>query len=100
MCYLYKNSPKELREFKEFRTIFEKTMQKSAKSMRTCWIAHTVRAMETILVNYVIFMAHVDSVSQTDSQVLKQAEIEDLVKKWLQGKYTMHLKKRSLGGVL
>ena len=49
------------------------------------------RAMEIILANYSIFMAHIESLSQRDSQALKWAEIEGLCKKWLQGKYSMHL---------
>ena len=47
--------------------------------------------MEIILANYGIFMAYVESLSQTDSQALKWAEIEGLAKKWLQGKYLTHL---------
>ena len=48
-------------------------------------------SMEIILANYGIFMAHIESLSKTDSQSLKQAEIEGLAKKWLQGKYPIHL---------
>ena len=47
--------------------------------------------MEIILANYDIFLAHVESLSQTDSQALKRAEIEGLAKNWLPGKYPMHL---------
>ena len=89
--YLYKNSPKRLRELKEFGRIFEKTVQKPSKSTGTRWISHKVRAMEIVLASYDIFMAHVESLSQTDSQALKRAEIEGLAKKWLQGKYPMNL---------
>ena len=46
--------------------------------------------MEINLANCIIFMAHIEYLSQTDSQALKRAEIEGLAKKWLQGKY-MHL---------
>ena len=79
--YLYKNSPRRLHELKEFGRIFEKTVQKPSKSME----------MEIILANDGIFMAHIESLSQTVSQALKRAEIETLAKKWLQGKYPMHL---------
>ena len=47
--------------------------------------------MEITLANYSNFMAHIESLSQTDSQAEKQAEFEGLAKKWLQGKYPMHL---------
>ena len=36
-------------------------------------------------------MTHIESLSQTDSQALKRAEIEGLPKIWLQRKYPMHL---------
>ena len=36
--------------------------------------------MEIVLASYDIFMAHVESLSQTDSQALKRAEIEGLAK--------------------
>ena len=88
--YLYKNSPKRLRELREIGSIFEKTGQKPSKSIGTRWIAHKVRAMEIILANYDSFGAHIECLSQTDSQALKQAEIEGLAKKWLQGKYSMN----------
>ena len=88
--YFYKNNPKRPRELKELGRIFEKTVQNPSKSTKTPWIAHKVRAMEIILASHWIFMAHICSLSQTDSQALKRAEIEGLAKKWLQGKY-MHL---------
>ena len=58
-------------------------MQKPSKSAGIRWIAHKVKAMGIILANYSIFMAHIESLSQTDSQALKRAEIEGLAKKWL-----------------
>ena len=73
--YLYRNSPKRLPEFKEFGSIYEKSVQKPSKSTGSRWIAYKVRAMEIILANYGIFMDHIEALSQTDSQVLKRAEI-------------------------
>ena len=61
--YLYKTNPEI--KFKEFGSIFEKTVQKPSKSTGTCWLAHKVRTMEIILTNYGIFMAHIKSLSQT-----------------------------------
>ena len=56
-------------------------------------MAHKVRAMEIIQLPITAFLWLKLSLSQTDSQALKQAEIEGLAKKWLQGKYPMHLAK-------
>ena len=64
--YLHKNSPKRVHELKEFARIFKKIMQKPSKSTGTCWIEHRVRAMEIIFANYGIFVAHTESLSQTD----------------------------------
>ena len=61
--YLYQTNPET--KFKEFGSIFEKTVQKPSKSTGTCWLAQKVRTMEIILTNYGIFMAHIKSLSQT-----------------------------------
>ena len=61
--YLYKTNPET--KFKEFGSIFEKTVQKPSKSTGTCWLAQKVRTMEIILTNCGIFMAHIKSLSQT-----------------------------------
>ena len=37
--YLYKTNPEI--KFKEFGSIFEKTVQKPSKSTGTCWLAHS-----------------------------------------------------------
>ena len=66
-------------------------LQKPSKSTGMRWIAHKVRSMEIIVANCSIFMTHIESLSQTDSEALKPAEIEGLAKKWFQGKYLMHL---------
>ena len=74
--YLYKNSPKRLRELREIGSIFEKTGQKPSKSIGTRWIAHKVRAMEIILANYDSFGAHIECLSQTDSQALNKLKLK------------------------
>ena len=57
----------------------------------TRWIAHKVRAMEIVLSNYGIFITHLESLSQTDSQDLKRAEFFGFSKRWVQAKYPIHL---------
>ena len=76
---------------KKFGNIFEKTVQKPSKLTGTHWIAHKVKGMEIVLANCSICMTHIESLSQTDSQALKQAEIEGLPKISLQRKYLMDL---------
>ena len=53
-----------------FGDIYDKVVPKPSKASGTRWIAHKVRAMEIVLSNYGIFITHLESLSQTDSQVL------------------------------
>ena len=55
------------------------------------WIAHKVRSLEIILANYGVFLTHLESLAQTDSQALKRAELVGFAKKWAQAKYPIHL---------
>ena len=71
--------------------MFEKSVPKPAKVGGTRWIAHKVRAMAVVLQNYGVFISHLESLAQTDSQSLKKAEIEGFVKKWQYAKFPLHL---------
>ena len=74
-----------------FREIYEKVVPKPAKASGTCWIAHKVNAMQIVLSNYGVFMAHLESLAQTDSQALKHNKLVGYSKKWQQAKYPLHL---------
>ena len=47
--------------------------------------------METVLQNYGVFMQHLESLAQTNSQALKRAELVGWAKKWMDAKYPIHL---------
>ena len=47
--------------------------------------------METVLQNYGVFMQHLESLAQTDSQALQRAELVGWTKKWMDAKYPIHL---------
>ena len=68
LYFLYQKSAKRTRELDTFREIYDKVITKPCKSSGTRWIAHKVNAMEIVLQNCGIFMAHLESLSQTDSQ--------------------------------
>ena len=68
LYYLYQKSPKCYRELSE---AYEKTITKPAKAHGTRWIDHNFRAMTKVLSNYGAYIAHLESLSQTDSQALK-----------------------------
>ena len=65
--------------------------QKPYKSYGTCWIYHKLKSMEIVLRNYGVFMQHLESLAQTNSQSLKRAELEGYAKKWMNAKYPIHL---------
>ena len=63
-CYLHKKSPKHLQELKRIAEAWKKSKPKPSKSYGTPWIDHKV------------------SLSQTDSQALKRAELKGYLLKW------------------
>ena len=91
LYYLYEKSAKRTRELKAYREIYDKVITKPCKSSGTRWIVHKVNAMEIILQNYRIFTTHLESLSQTDSQALKRAELEGSVRRRRKAKCPLHL---------
>ena len=91
LFYLYRKSPKRLRELKKFEEIYDDSIPKPYKSYGTRWIAHKIKAMEIVLNNYGVYIQHLESLAQTDSQALKRAEIQGEVKKWKNAKFPIHL---------
>ena len=47
---------------------WEKSIPKPSKSHGTHWIDQKLKSMEIVLENYGVFLAHVESLSQTNSQ--------------------------------
>ena len=54
----------------------EKSVPKPSKSYGTRWIDHKLTSMKIMLENYGAYISHVESLSQTDSQALKRAELK------------------------
>ena len=81
LYYLYRKSPKRLRELKTFGEMYKRSIPKPYKSNGIRWIAHKLKAIETVLQNYGVFMQHLESLAQTDSQALKRAELIRWAKK-------------------
>ena len=61
LFYLYRKSPKHLRELKMFSEMYDHSVPKPYKSYGTRWIAHKVKAMEIVLNNYGVYMKHLES---------------------------------------
>ena len=91
LFYLYRESPKRLRELKMFGEMYDQSIPKLCKSYGTTWIAHEVKAMEIALNNNGIYIKHLESLANTDSQALKRAEIAGEVKSEKNGKFLIHL---------
>ena len=56
LYYFYRKSPKRLRELQAFGEVYERPIPKPDKSYGTRWIAHKLKATETVLQNYGVFM--------------------------------------------
>ena len=91
LFYSYRESPKRLRELKMFGEMYDQSIPKLYKSYGTTWIAHEVKAMEIALNNNGIYIKHLESLANTDSQALKRAEIAGEVKSKKNGKFLIHL---------
>ena len=91
LFYLYRESPKRLRELKMFGEMYDQSIPKLYKSYGTTWIAHEVKAMEIALNNNGIYIKHLESLANTDSQALKRAEIAGEVNSKKNGKVLIHL---------
>ena len=91
LYYLYQKSPKRYRELKELGEVYEKSIPKPAKAHDTRWIEHKYAAMKKLLAHYGAYMAHLESLSQTDSQALKRAEIYGSVQKWSHASYPIYM---------
>ena len=57
-------------------------MLKPSKSYGTHWIDHKLTSMKIMLENYGTYIRHIESLSQTDSQPLKRAELKGYLLKW------------------
>ena len=80
LYYLYRKSPKRLRELREFSEVYEKFVLKPAKANGTRWVSHKFTSMNIFLKNYGIFTTYLESPANTDSQALKRHEIEGYAK--------------------
>ena len=74
--YLYKNYPKRLQELKHISEAWEKSVPKPSTSYGTHWIDHKLTSLKIMLENYGACISYIESLSQTDSQALKRAELK------------------------
>ena len=73
LFYMYRKSPKRLKELKMFSEMYNYSISKPYKLHGTRWIADKVKAMDIVLNNhrvYIIteYIKHLESLANTDSQ--------------------------------
>ena len=91
LCYLYQKSPKRLRELRTLAEAMDHTVPKPSRATGTRWIDHKYQAMKKVLENWGVYMTHIESLSQTDSQPKKRAELQGFLRKWKHAKYVIHI---------
>ena len=79
--FLYHKSSKHLRQLNIFEEICDQSIPKPYKTYGTRWITHKIKAIEIVLNNNGTYSKHLVSLN-TNSQDLKQAEIEGGAKKF------------------
>ena len=88
---LYNASPKRYRKLKQLAEAWETSIPKPTKATGTCWIEHKVNAMKIALEHYGAFLSHIESLSQTDSNPVRQAELKGYLNKWKSAIYPIYL---------
>jgi hypothetical protein len=91
--YLYKRSPKKLRQLKELAEIYSDSFEfveggyRPKKASGTRWIAHKTRALDIIIDKYGILMQHLESLSQDKSYPTKErAKFKGWLIRWTQAR--------------
>ena len=78
LYYLYKRSPKKLRELKEIHDLvkegleFDATGVKPVRANGTCWIAHRFSALKKVLDKMSIYIMHLQSLCTDKSYTSKE----------------------------
>ena len=88
---LYKTSAKRQRELQWFGEGWQRPVPCPTKATGTRWIDHKIRTMQIVLEHFSPLLAHVESLSQTDSQWEKRAELKGFVKRWKHASYPIHM---------
>ena len=71
MYYLYKKAQNIYEKSMNLVRFMKSLVPKQAKANGTRWISHKFTSMNIFLKNYCIFITHLESLANTDSQALK-----------------------------
>ena len=69
----------------------EKSLPKPSKNHGTRWIDHKLKSMQIVIENYGVFLAHVESLSQTGSQAQKRSALKGYYQQWTDASVPVHM---------
>ena len=79
---LYRTSPKRYRELQRVAEAYGEAIPRPTKAYGTRWIDHKLRAVKIGLEHYGALITHIESLSQTDSQAKRRAQLKGFLKRW------------------
>ena len=96
--YLYKRSPKKLRELAEIHDLVKQSIEfdasgvKPIKASGTRWIAHKIGALKKLLDKYSIYILHLENLCSDKSYPEKdRAKFKGYLKQWQSTKMLLHI---------
>ena len=96
--YLYKKSPKKLRELEEIHDLVKESMEYDATGVKpvrandTRWVAHRVAAMKKILDKFDVYMVHLESLCNDATYSTKdRSKFQGYLKKWNSTKMLLYI---------
>ena len=79
---LCETSPKRYHELQKIAEAYGETIPKPMNAYRTRWIDHKLQTMRAALEHYGLLKSYVESLSQTDSQPKRRAQLIGFIKHW------------------
>ena len=79
---MYQTPPKRYCELKRVAEAYGETIPKPTKAYGTRWMDHKLQAMQIALDHYRPLIHHIESLSQTDSQPKRRAQLSGFLKRW------------------
>lgn len=90
--YLYKNSPKKMRQLKGLGEALEMAVSPPVKAQGTRWLEHKIRALSWISKNYGLLITHLSHLSEdTTYKSTERAKFKGMYDKYRNAKYPLYV---------
>ena len=90
--YLYKNSPKKMRQLKGLGESLEKSVSPPVKAQGTRWLEHKIRALSWISKNYGLLITHLGHMSEdTTYKSTDRAKFKGMYDKYRNAKFPLYV---------